>query len=269
MSLYLVGDIQGCLSELKALLKQVKFDPATDQLWAAGDLIARGPDSLETLDFLMSLGDAFNSVLGNHDLHLLAISAGIKKAKKSDKLDRLLASPRLEKITDWLAQMPLLLELPEKSGFVSHAGMPPQWTIKQAKEHAQFVHEKLSGNNRIKWLEVMYGAEPNSWSNVKTKQERFRYTVNAFTRMRFCHQDGSLDFDCKLSVESAPSHLSPWFTLSKTINKQAWVFGHWAALMGDCPHPNVYALDTGCVWGNHMTLLRWQDKKIFLEYSHQ
>ncbi|MAG77701.1 MAG: bis(5'-nucleosyl)-tetraphosphatase [Colwelliaceae bacterium] len=264
MALYLVGDIQGCFDELDALLKKVKFSPANDQLWLAGDLVARGPKSLETLEFVKSLGSAANFVLGNHDLHLLAIEAGFKKAKSSDKLTSLLNAPHFSQLADWLAQHPLLLQVPNEKAYLSHAGLSPQWTIKEAIENADFVHKKLAGKKRTKWLSVMYGEYPNNWQDVETKEQQFRYTVNALTRMRYCFNDGSLDFECKESPSTAPQALKPWFELVK-LKKSQWIFGHWAALMGECSRKGVYALDTGCVWGNHMTMLRWEDKKLFTQ----
>ena len=267
MALYLVGDIQGCFDELEALFTKVKFSPNKDQLWLAGDLVARGPKSLETLEFVKSLGESAKFVLGNHDLHLLAIAAGMKKAKSSDKLTALLNAPNLTSITDWLAQQPLLLQIPNDNAYMSHAGLSPQWTVKQAVKQAAFAHKKLSGAKRDKWLSVMYGEDPNDWQLVQTKEQRFRYTINAFTRMRYCFNDGTLDFTCKEQIKNAPSALKPWFELTK-LGKTKWVFGHWAALMGDCSRKNVYALDTGCVWGGHLSMLRWEDKQLFTENSH-
>ncbi|WP_448211826.1 symmetrical bis(5'-nucleosyl)-tetraphosphatase [Colwellia sp. MEBiC06753] len=264
MALYLVGDIQGCFDELDALLSKVDFNPQSDQLWLAGDLVARGPKSLETLEFVKSLGNSAKTVLGNHDLHLLAIEAGLKKPKKSDLLSPLLSAPNLHDLTNWLAQQPLLLKLPKTKAYMSHAGLSPQWTIELAKENAKFAQNKIAGKKREKWLNIMYGERPNNWHMVKTKIHRFRYTINAFTRMRYCYSDGSLDFDCKDSPSYAPKTLLPWFKLANLANT-SWIFGHWAALMGHCNVANVYALDTGCVWGNHLTMLRWHDKQIFTQ----
>lgn len=265
MALYIVGDIQGCLDELKALLKKVNFEQAKDTLYLAGDLVARGPKSLETLRFIKSLGDSANFVLGNHDLHLLAIHAGIKKNKPQDHLEKLLAAPDFDDLMNWLSQYPLLLPLPGRSGYLSHAGLNPQWTIEQALASASFVQERLSSSKRDYWLKIMYGEKPNAWQNVKTDEEHFRFTINSFTRMRYCHSNGNLDFDCKDQPQNAPKNLRPWFELCKSDAFPAWVFGHWAALMGKHNRKNVFALDTGCVWGNHLTMLRWEDKKLFTQ----
>ncbi|WP_206483364.1 symmetrical bis(5'-nucleosyl)-tetraphosphatase [Thalassotalea sp. G2M2-11] len=270
MAIYFVGDIQGCLSELKALLKRVNFDVAHDELWAAGDLVARGPNSYQTLLFLYSLGDCFKTVLGNHDLHLLATYAGLKKPKTSDKLDELLAAPEAPKLMDWLAKQPLLRKLPNEAVYLSHAGLSPQWSIEQAVEMAQFAQQKLSSNQCTHWLAIMYGEKPNDWQQVYSEEDKFRYTINAFTRMRYCLTDGTLEFNYKLSPKDAPAQLIPWFDLASTQMKGCdWIFGHWAALMGQTPYTNLFALDTGCVWGGHLTFLRWPDKAIFTEPTHK
>ena len=275
MAIYLVGDIQGCYSELQALLKQVSFNASIDQLYLAGDLVARGPDSLATLRFVKSLGQSAKVVLGNHDLHLLSVHAGIKKVKKQDKLDELLAADDVDELMNWLAQQPLLQQIGKDNAYMSHAGISPQWDLQQAIEQANFANQQLSSKNRNLWLSVMYGENPNDWLQARTEVDKFRYTINAFTRMRYCYRDKRLEFDSKLAPNRLPTNeqqqinLLPWYELSSTIHKTTWVFGHWAALMGDCTVPNIYALDTGCVWGNHLTMLRWHDKKIFIEPSHE
>jgi len=275
MSIYLVGDIQGCYSELIALLEQVSFNPKVDHLYVAGDLVARGPNSLATLRFIKSLNDSAKVVLGNHDLHLLAVYAGIKKVKKQDLLNSLLDADDAEELMNWLAQQPLLQKVGNDNAYMSHAGISPQWTLTQAIEQAKFAQQRLSSNNRNEWLSSMYGEKPNDWQQAKTEIEKFRYTINAFTRMRYCYRNKNLEFESKSAPSTIHSNqqssttLLPWYELSSTINETPWVFGHWAALMGECSHQNIYPLDTGCVWGNHLTLLRWHDKKIFIEPSHK
>lgn len=265
MAIYFVGDIQGCFSELSLLLKQVEFNKKKDELWVAGDMVARGTQSLETLRFLMSLGSSAKIVLGNHDLHLLATYHKLKKVKERDHLTDVLNAPDVDSIMDWLANQPLIQKLPNEEVYMSHAGLSPQWPVKIALKQAQKAHKLIKSKNRIEWLSKMYGELPNNWTKAKTDVEKFRYTINALTRMRFCHEDGSLDFDCKNTPNSAPKHLKPWFTLSKELNNVQWIFGHWAALMGECSNANAFALDTGCVWGSHLTLLRWHDKSIFTQ----
>ncbi|GLX79130.1 bis(5'-nucleosyl)-tetraphosphatase, symmetrical [Thalassotalea insulae] len=270
MAIYFIGDIQGCYRELRALLKQVNFTPSDDQLWAAGDLVARGPDSYATLKYLYSLGDSFKTVLGNHDLHLIATYVGLKKAKANDKLDELLSAPDVAELINWLASQPLLRKLPEEDVYLSHAGLPPQWTIEQAVAMAEFAQKKLNSVKRDKWLARMYGEQPNSWNQVKSKEDKFRYTINAFTRMRYCELSGALEFHNKLSPKDSPKHLKPWFELATNqLQNCYWIFGHWAALMGEVPHNNLFALDTGCVWGGDLTLLRWHDKRLFTEPSQR
>jgi bis(5'-nucleosyl)-tetraphosphatase (symmetrical) len=274
MSIYLVGDIQGCYSELTALLKQVSFNSDEDQLYVAGDLVARGPDSLATLRFIKSLNDSAKVVLGNHDLHLLAVYAGIKKVKKQDKLSALLDADDVDELMTWLAQQPLLQQIGNDNAYMSHAGISPQWTLSEAIEQANFAQQRLSSSNRNTWLSSMYGEKPNNWKQAKSEIEKFRYTINAFTRMRYCYKNKNLEFENKSppctihNDEQSKTTIMPWYELSSTIDETPWVFGHWAALMGECSHRNIYPLDTGCVWGNHLTILRWHDKKVFTEPAH-
>lgn len=264
MALYLVGDIQGCYVELCNLIEKINFDKEQDEIWFTGDLVARGPDSLSTLRLIKSMGDSVKTVLGNHDLHLLAVYAGLKRVKKNDHITELLAADDVDELIDWLASQPLLLKIPNEDAYVSHAGITSQWQIETAIEQAQFVQEKISSKQRNYWLEIMYGNTPTLWDDAKSDEEKFRFSVNALTRMRFCGADGGLEFSHKLGVnslegESTPLH--PWFVQNPTLDNINWIFGHWAALEGKCEHPNVYALDTGCVWGGELTMLRWDDKK--------
>jgi bis(5'-nucleosyl)-tetraphosphatase (symmetrical) len=279
MAIYLVGDVQGCYNELTALLKQVKFDKKIDVLYLAGDLVARGPDSLATLRLAKSLGNSAKIVLGNHDLHLLAVHAGIKKVKSSDKLSSLLAAHDIDELMDWLAAQPLIQKIPNDNradttsynvaqngncAYMTHAGISPQWTLNDAVTQANFVQSKLASNERKTWLSHMYGEKPNSWDQATTDIDKFRYSINALTRMRYCFIDGSLEFTEKESPKNnCTSNLLPWYQLSTVIDTTRWVFGHWASLMGKCSHNNIFPLDTGCVWGNHLTMLRWHDKKYF------
>lgn len=268
MSTYFIGDIQGCYTELRAVLAQANFCPTKDELWLTGDLVARGPQSLQTLRYIKSLKKSAKFVLGNHDLHLLAIHAGIKKAKPQDLLSELLNAPDIDELTSWLAKTPLIRKLPGKKVYMSHAGISPQWKLKEALTQAKLAQEKLSSKERSKWLALMYGELPNDWAQAKTDIDKFRYTINALTRMRYCFPNKTLEFNHKSAPDKNTENLVPWYKLSKTVQKNQWIFGHWAALMGECPQKNVYALDTGCVWGNHLTLLRWEDKAMFTEKKH-
>jgi len=267
MTIYFVGDIQGCYSELSLLLNQINFRKTKDQLWVAGDMVARGTESLETIRFLMSLGQSAKVVLGNHDLHLLATYYNIKKVKEKDHLTALLNAPDIEKMIDWIASQPLIQKLPNENVYMSHAGLTPQWSIKTATKQAEKAHQLIRSKDRKKWLSQMYGERPNNWKEATSDIDKFRFTINALTRMRFCHPDGTLDFECKNTPENAPAHLTPWYNFKNHLHDVEWIFGHWAALMGECSNKNAYALDTGCVWGNHLTLLRWPDKTIFIQNS--
>lgn len=266
MANYIVGDIQGCFDELQLLLKKASFDPSIDKIWFAGDLVARGPKSLETLRFVKSLGDSAVTVLGNHDLHLLAISQGIHPAKKKDKTDPIFKAKDRDELVDWLRRQPLLAEHSEF--VVCHAGISPQWGLEQARKANDEVTEVLQGKSWKKLLKEMYADTPDYWSDSLVAIDRQRYIINAFTRMRFCFLDGRLDMKCKLPpAEIDTNILRPWFELkdrvpfSKTI-----LFGHWAALMG-YQGKKVIGLDTGCVWGGSLSMLRWEDKTLFSQPS--
>lgn len=264
MAIYLVGDVQGCYQELQSLLTTVAFNVDHDQLWLTGDLVARGPDSLATLRFIKGLGNSAKVVLGNHDLHLLAVHAGIKKVKRNDRLDALLAADDIDELMDWLATFPLVEQLPGEAAYMSHAGLSPHWQPQQALTQSKFVQQRINSSQRTHWLTIMYGNTPSNWLDVTTEEQEFRYSVNALTRMRFCYSDGALEFTNKGSphLNTAPE-LAPWFEFHDWQQGFRWVFGHWASLNGDCISNNVFPLDTGCVWGGKMTMLRWHDKKFF------
>lgn len=264
MSTYIVGDIQGCFDELQLLLKQANFNPSSDQLWLAGDLVARGPKSLETLRFVRSLGDSAVVVLGNHDLHLLAVSLGLFKVKAKDHTLPILEADDREALLLWLRQQALLAEHDE---FVmSHAGISPQWGLEQARQANQQIQSLLQGENWPWLIEHMYDNQPDIWSDDLQGIERYRYIINAFTRMRFCFPDGRLDMACKLPPKELNSDdLIPWFQLEDRVPLEKTVlFGHWAALEGYSGE-EVIGLDTGCVWGGTLTMLRWEDKQYFTQ----
>ncbi|WP_028862219.1 symmetrical bis(5'-nucleosyl)-tetraphosphatase [Psychromonas aquimarina] len=264
MATYIVGDIQGCCDELQQLLALADFDPVYDELWLTGDLVARGPKSLQTLRFVKSLGDSAKVVLGNHDLHLLAIHQGIHRNKEKDQLSDLLNAPDCEELLQWLRLQPLLLRHPEFNFVMVHAGISPQWTIPQAEKYAQEVELKLHSENYKPLLEDMYGNHPQSWNEELQDIERLRFIINVFTRMRYCFLDGSLEFANKLAPnQTDSSSLKPWFEINTLDQSSEILFGHWAALLGKVSKNGVYGLDTGCVWGNSLTMLRWQDKKQF------
>lgn len=264
MAIYAVGDLQGCLDPLKALLKQANFSWENDILWLTGDLINRGPQSLETLRFVYKHRDRIVSVLGNHDLHLLAISEGIKKPNPSDTLDSILEAPDCKELLTWLRQLPLLHHNKELGITMVHAGIPPQWSIKKALKRAQEVELILHSNYYRVFFENMYGNKPSGWKKGLDDIERWRVITNYFTRMRFCTDDGKLELTTKQGMEHTPEGFLPWFAHNhrKTRNDRI-IFGHWAALEGYTGNPNAIALDTGYVWGKSMTMVRLDDLKIF------
>ncbi len=230
MSIYAIGDVQGCHAPLLRLLDRLRFDPARDQLWFAGDLVNRGPDSLQTLRLVRSLGDRAVSVLGNHDLHLLARAAG-GRAGRLDSLDALLAAEDCEALLEWLRHCPLLHETP---GWVlAHAGIAPCWTLAEARAAARAAEAVLRGRNHVQFLQHMYGDEPRRYSPALDGAERLRYTINAFTRMRYCQADGALEFRSKGAPGSQPAGLQPWFALPERVPIDAdIVFGHWSRCTG-------------------------------------
>lgn len=264
MAIYIVGDIQGCYLGLQRLLKQVEFSPVNDRLIAVGDLIGRGTQPLETLDFLHSLEESFDTVLGNHDLHLLAIYAGIRKAKSNDNLGTLLASPNLKTHVNWLRSKPLAL-LADKNTLVTHAGLYPKWSVKKALKVSLEVSEQLNGNNWKEFLASMYGNQPAVWEKSLHGAQRFRFIVNAMTRMRFIKNKYELDFDCKTSPGLAPDYLTPWFNVTnkKLKKNQRVVFGHWASLNGNTQLSQFCGLDTGYIWGQDMTLFNLTSGKLY------
>ncbi len=254
MSVYAIGDIQGCYDSLRRLLDKIKFDPHCDQLWFAGDLVNRGPKSLETLRFIKSLGSSAISVLGNHDLHLLATSLQQRKPKAKDSLDAILAAPDREELLRWLRHRPLLHS---DLGFhLLHAGLPPQWDMKLAQKLARQAEQTLRGSAYEDFFQQMYGDKPDIWSASLTPLEQTRFIVNCFTRMRFCDASGRLDFKYKGPPGSQPAHLMPWFSHPDRKSRDSTlIFGHWSTL-GFYQGHNCYGIDTGCLWGGQLTALR-------------
>lgn len=263
MSTYAIGDIQGCYDELQQLLELIEFNPKKDRLWFAGDLVNRGPKSLETLRFVKGLGDRAITVLGNHDLHLLALwQHKHKHFKSNDSLKPVLAAKDGEELLQWLRYRPLMHYDKKLDYAMLHAGLPPQWSRKKALGYAAEVEEVLRGKKFHEFLGHMYGNKPERWSDNLKGWDRLRFIVNCFTRMRFCHPDGTLDFKHKGALANAPSGYLPWFEIEKRRSrKQRLVFGHWSAL-GLLQKDNVNAIDTGCLWGGELTALNLKSGKI-------
>ena len=257
MSTYVVGDLQGCLQPLQCLLREVAFDPSKDRLWLVGDLVNRGPQSLQTLRFLYAMRDSLTCVLGNHDLHLLAVAHNIERLKKSDTLQEILDAPDRAELLDWLRRQKLLHYDAERDCILVHAGIAPQWTLAKALKRAAEVEAALQDDQRLPlFLEGMYGNQPALWDKDLQGVTRLRVITNYFTRMRFCTAAGELDLKSKEGVDTAPPGFAPWFSYPERKTRgHKIVFGHWAALEGQCTADNVIALDTGCVWGGCMTLL--------------
>lgn len=256
MAHYFVGDIQGCFKELQRLLAAVDFNPSKDEIWVVGDLVARGPDSLATLRYLKSLDNSAKITLGNHDLHLLALHGKIKRANPKDNLTELLNADDLSQLIDWLREQPLVHTLPSHNIIMTHAGVPPQWDLTTLLAEAKAVSDALKRDDYLKTLiSKMYTEAPDLWDSKAKGLPRLRYCINALTRMRYLFPDGSLDFACKTPISDKPSELTPWFEFDSVLkSSHTLVFGHWAALMGITHQENVKALDTGCCWGEYMTL---------------
>lgn len=260
MAVYAIGDLQGCLDPLKRLLEQVAFDPARDTLWFTGDLVNRGPASLETLRFVRGLGDAAITVLGNHDLHLLASAwTGTRRNKHHDTLEEVLSAPDRDELLHWLRRRPVLHHDASLGFTLVHAGLPPQWDLADAHSAATELEAVLGGEGFVAFLEEMYGNLPNHWSPGLVGFDRLRFTVNAFTRLRFVRPDGSLDFGSKGPAERARDGLLPWFLYpGRRSTDMKIVFGHWSLLEKSLCE-GVYGIDTGCVYGGQLTALALGD----------
>ena len=261
MAIYAIGDIQGCYTELQQLLAAFHFDPAKDKLWFVGDLVNRGPDSLAVLRLIKSFGDRAVSVLGNHDLHLLAVAAGVASLHRSDTVDEILAAPDRHELLDWLRHRPLLHT--ENNQVLVHAGLLPQWNVAQAARLAREVEMALRGDCYAEFLAQMYGNTPDKWDDKLSGYKRLRVIVNAFTRMRICTAQGEMEFKFKGELEKIPPGYLPWFEVPNRHSREATIlFGHWSAL-GLKLDGKVIALDTGCLWGGSLSALRLEDRQLF------
>ncbi len=256
MATFAVGDVQGCHDELRRLLERMDFDAAEDRLWFTGDLVNRGPRSLATLRFVKSLGERAVCVLGNHDLHLLAVAAGTAERRRSDTLDEVLAAPDRDELLDWLRQRPLLHHDAGLGYTLVHAGLPPQWDLAQASACARELETALRGETAVEFFRHMYGNEPRRWSADLRGAERLRFIVNCFTRLRYCSAEGELDLKAKGAPGSQPAGYLPWYAVPGRRSAGLHIlFGHWSTL-GEVEGHEVYNLDTGCVWGGRLTALR-------------
>jgi bis(5'-nucleosyl)-tetraphosphatase (symmetrical) len=261
VSTYAIGDIQGCFDELEELLATIAFDRSRDRLWFVGDLVNRGPRSLETLRFVRGLGDTAVTVLGNHDLHLVMCAGGHGRHHAEDTLDEILAAPDCDEMMAWLRAQPLCHV--EGGYALVHAGLLPQWTVEQARRLSEEVTSALTAPDYRDFLAHMWGSEPTAWRDDLTGWDRLRVIVNAMTRMRFCSDEGVMELRTKGPPEAAKPGYKPWFEAAARKSAGATIVcGHWSAL-GLRLQPGLMALDSGCLWGGSLTAVRLEDGEVF------
>lgn len=267
MATYAIGDLQGCFFSFQALLKKIQFNPAHDRLWLVGDLINRGAGSLDVMRWMLEHQSSVVTVLGNHDLHTLVVAEGFVSAHRSDTIQALLDAPDAPELLGWLRQQPLVHF--EHGYLMVHAGLLPAWTVDQALALGAEVQLALQAPNYREFLQHMYGNDPKRWDDGLTGWDRLRVITNAMTRLRICSADGEMEFKFKGELQNIPDGYQPWFELSHraSVNTPI-VFGHWSAL-GLQHKNNVYSLDTGCLWGGHLSAMRLEDRQIFQVPCHQ
>jgi bis(5'-nucleosyl)-tetraphosphatase (symmetrical) len=261
MATYAIGDLQGCLDALHRLLERCAWDPARDTLWFVGDLVNRGTQSVEILRFVKSLGDRAVVTLGNHDLHLLVVAAGHRKAHRGDTLEPILAAPDRDELLGWLRHRKLMHF--DHGIAMVHAGLLPQWSIPQALALAREAETALQAPDHDTFLAHMYGNEPTHWADDLRGHDRLRVIVNAMTRLRICTAEGGMEFSHKGEPKNFPAGYLPWFDVPTRASRGTpIVCGHWSAL-GLITRPDFYAIDTGCLWGRALTALRIEDRQVF------
>lgn len=262
MATYCIGDVQGCFTELMRLLELIDFDERRDTLWFVGDLVNRGPNSLEVLRYVKQLVKKI-VVLGNHDLHLLVFYHQFVNFE-SESLQAIIEADDCDELLAWLRRCPLFHFDSELNYVLAHAGLYPGWDLATTQRLAAEAEQVLRSDNYEVFLQHLYGNQPNKWNEELQDWDRLRFIVNSLTRMRFCSLDGELDFSCVGKVGSGPEGFVPWFKIPwRKSRDQRIVFGHWAALEGETNEPNVFALDTGCLWGGALTAMRLEDQKLF------
>ncbi len=266
MATYAVGDLQGCYQPLRALLEHIRFDPARDRLWLTGDLVNRGPESLEVLRHVRALGEAAVTVLGNHDLHLLAAAVYPERyLRKKDTLGAVLEAPDRDELLDWLRRLPLMHRDPALGFTLVHAGIAPAWDLDEAAARARELEAVLAGPDPGAFFARMYGDHPERWDDDLRGWDRLRFITNAFTRMRYCTRDGAVTLKDKGPPGSQGEGLVPWFAVpGRRSRGEDVVFGHWSTLhlAGPVdPGHRVWPLDTGCLWGGTLTALRLEDRQ--------
>lgn len=270
MTTYAIGDLQGCCDPLRRLLDQLHFDPARDRLLLTGDLVNRGPQSLEALRFVHSLGTSAVTVLGNHDLHLLAVAAG-GKTGRHDTLDAVLRAPDRDELLHWLSRQPLAYREPASDTLLVHAGLLPQWTVAQALELAREAEAVIRSPEAPAFYAQMYGNTPDRWDDGLQGPERLRLIVNALTRLRYCDAAGRMDFRHKGGPGHQPAGLLPWFAApGRRSAGTPIVFGHWSTLgQVTWTQEQVHGLDTGCVWGGCLTALELDSRRLYTQSCAQ
>ena len=254
MTTYAIGDVQGCFASLNDLLDKIHFKPDQDRLWFTGDLVNRGPQSLEVLRFVMGLGDQAITVLGNHDFHLLAIAAGHSTQQKHDTLEAVLAAPDRDQLLDWLRRRPLLHRDDALGYILVHAGITPQWSLTEAQQRAKEVETVLRSDQLDSFLANMYGNQPDYWQDDLSGWDRLRFITNVFARIRFCDAEGRLDMHQKGAPGKQPQGLLPWFNL-RQAESNTIIFGHWSTLDAQ-QRVGMLSLDSGCLWGGQLTAAR-------------
>lgn len=273
MATYAIGDVQGCFDELQDLLSVIGFEPSRDRLWFAGDLVNRGPKSLEVLRFVSELGDRARVVLGNHDLHLVAASAGVREPRSQDTFMPVLEASDGDELIRWLASRSMLVHQEDPSFTMIHAGLPPEWDLAHAMELADEVEAALASDKRQGFLEHMYGNKPDRWREDLSGWKRLRFITNALTRMRYVDADGRLNLHLEGPPGTQPEGWMPWFEApGRRTSHERIVFGHWATLQLEGPVDpahGVHHLDTGCVWGGRLTAIRLEDERYFSVPSRQ
>ena len=261
MATYAIGDIQGCFDELRRLVESFAFNPARDRIWFVGDLVNRGPKSLDVLRYVRALGERAVTVLGNHDLHLLVVAEGLGKPRHDDTLGEVLAAPDRAELLDWLRYRPMVHR--EGDHLMVHAGLLPAWDEARAEQLAREVETSLRGPAHRDFLRHLYGSQPDHWSEDLAGADRTRVIVNAMTRMRFCDSAGIMEFQTKGESTAAPAGYLPWFEApGRAATRSTIVCGHWSAL-GVKLTPKLLMLDSGCVWGRNLTAIRLEDRRLF------
>ncbi len=256
MAIYAIGDVQGCFASLTTLLDKIRFDASRDQLWFTGDLVNRGPDSVAVLRFVRDLGNSAITVLGNHDLHLLAIASGHAKQKRHDTLENVLAAKDRDELLDWLRARPLMHCDAALGYTMVHAGLVPQWDLEEARQLATEVEQILRSDNYREFFPHMYGNQPSRWQPSLTGWDRLRFITNVFTRIRYCNDNGDLDLEEKRAPSQVVAPIKPWFeSRDRQSTSEAILFGHWSTL-GFVKTNNVICLDSGCLWGGSLTAIR-------------